>query len=238
MKNEEKSNNLEKTENNELLLEKSKTSGLKIDLDLIEKQEGNFANNNLDEEYLRFDCYYRPISKDCQIKSKEQNNENQFRKSSTISTTISMNENGNGYETNKKYNENSDICSSIFFSKNKFYSNLICNYYDGTDNYLRRLNPEKNDYQKSNNYLKKEKYFRGHFASFDFINQYNEEKFEGDKIPMKLSADINFTSPNPLNSSLVSNDNVQNTSYKNVNQNNNLPFYYFSYYNGDGKFNL
>ena len=245
MEDEEKIKNKEKNEDNELLLNKRKNSGLKIDLDIIEKEEENLADNNLEDEYLRFDSNYKPISKDLQ-KPKEQNNDNFCRKSSTISTTISMNENGFEVLPNKAYDvnnyENNDFCSQMFYSRNRAYSTPISNYFDETGNYLKGLNPEKNDYQKSNNYLQKEKFFRGHFPSFDYINKCIEGKNTENKIPPKLSDDLNFTSSNPLNSFFPSIDINQNYSQKNLNKNNtgkyDFPVYYFSYYNPDSKYIL
>ena len=61
----------------------------------------------------------------------------------------------------------------IFFSRDRFNSTPITNYFKGTDNYLKGLNPEKNNYKKSNNYLEKKKFLREHFPSFDLM-RYNK----------------------------------------------------------------
>ena len=235
-----------KMENSELVIEnkellktpETKTSELKIDLNLIGKEEEKIIENNLEEEEsLRYDKNYKPLPTDFpNIKQKEQNtNGNFYRKSSTISTTVSVSENGFDALTPKKsdinlnINENNDSSSHIFFGRNRFYSTPIYDYYDGIEDYFKKLNPEKNDYQKSNNYLKKETFFRGRLGSFDLINSKKEENYIENKPYPKLSFDLNYTNPIPLQTTLPQN---------NLNKNNgkfDYPIYYFGYYSVDCK---
>ena len=146
MKENEKMEQIILTEKNELVnVQKSNTKN----------EEGNLPENNLEEE-----------------ESLGQNNQNLIRKSSTISTTLS--ENGldifNPKRCDIDSNDNIEYSSQIFFGRNRFYSTPISDYFEGIDNYLKGLNPEKNNYQKTNNYLKKEKFFsKKHFASVDLI---------------------------------------------------------------------
>ena len=235
-----------KMENSELEIEKkellknteTKTSELKLDLNLIGKEEEKIIENNLEEdESLRYDKNYKPLPTDCpNIKQKEQNtNVNFYRKSSNISTTVSVSENGFDALTPKKsninlnINESNDSSSHIFFGRNRFYSTPICDYYDGIEEHFKKLNPEKNDYQKSNNYLKKETFFRGRLGSFDLINSKKEENYIENKPYPKLSFDLNYTNPIPLQTTLPQNNLNKNSGKY------DYPIYYFGYYSVDCK---
>ena len=154
--------------------QKAKTSNLKLDLDLIQKSEENFLE---EEESLKYDTTYKPVLVD-------------YKKTSTLSTAVSLTE--NGFEVfQKKPNIKESMDDYIFFSRDRFNSSPITNYYEGTDNYFKCLNPEKNNYQKSNNYLEKKKFLREHFPSFDLMRYNNEDKIDN-KITPKLSVDINL----------------------------------------------
>ena len=243
MKDEVKMENTELLIENKVLLKKpeTKTSELKLDLNLIGKEDEKIIENNLEEEEsLRYDKNYKPLRKDCpNIIQKDQNTNNNFyRKSSTLSTTVSLSENGFDALTPKKsdinlnINENNDSSSHIFFGRNSFYLTPICDYFDGFDNYFKKLNPEKNNYQKSNNYLKKEIFFREHLGSFDLINSTKEENYVESKPYPKLSFDLNYTNPIPLQTP------IQPYTQNNINKNSgnfDFPIYYFGYYSVDCK---
>ena len=79
-----------------------------------------------------------------------------------------------------------------FFGRNRFYSPPISDYFEGTDDYLKGLFPQKNNYQKSNNYLQKELFLRDHYSSFDLVNTNIEESNISGKNSPKLSLDINI----------------------------------------------
>lgn len=241
-----------KSENNEkqeLLIKETNKSNpkLKLDLNLIGDNEVSLADNNSEEEEsLRFDKSYKPVLSDyTNLKLKEQNNPNYYRKSSTISTTISYSESGHDIlnqrknHTSSEEKKDSSSSSHILFSRERFYSTPISNYYDGTDNYFKGLHPEKNDYQKSNNYLEKQKYIRDHFPSVDLINYNKEDINISNEISPKLSVDLNNISLITFNlpktpQAKAPNINAQN----NLNKNNgkfDYPIYYFGYYSFDCK---
>lgn len=198
-------------------------------------------NNLEEEELLRYDTNYKPLLSDSQNSKLIEKNKNQnfLRKSSTVSTTVSLSENGLDGFTPKKndfnQSENNDSFSHMFFGRDRFYSSPISNYFDGVDNYFKGLYPEKNDYQNSNNYLRKEKYLRSQFGSIDKINSTNEEKNISNKIYPKLSIDLNSTNRFPLSSQ----DKGLNTSSHNYVNNNSgkfdCPQYYIRYYSVECK---
>ena len=239
--------NMEFIENKEFSINTPKLSSSKpIDLNVIEKEEGNSAESNLeDEESLRYDTIYKPVLVDSHnIKTKEQINQNFCRKSSTISTAVSLSENGFDTLTPKKssinLNEANKSPSQMFFGRNRFYSSPISDYFEGTGDYLKGLYPQKNNYQKSHNYLRKEKVLRDHYSSFDFENLNMEEPKNLDKTSLKLSFDIDLTNPNPLNLPIIPKTSFTNLSYHyNLNQNSgkfdNFPIGCYGYYSVDCK---
>lgn len=204
-------------------IQKTKTSNLKLDLELIQKSEENFLE---EEESLKYDTTYKPVLVD-------------YKKSSTLSTAVSQTE--NGFEVfQKKPNIKESMDDYIFYSRDRFNSTPITNYYEGTDNYFKGLNPEKNNYQKSNNYLEKKKYLREHFPSVDLMRYNNEDKIDN-KIPQKLSVDINLGNPIPIQPPLTPQAqtttlSLQNNLNKNVGKF-NYPMYYYGYYSVDCKSN-
>jgi hypothetical protein len=103
-----------------------------------------------------------------------ENKNNTLRKSSTLSTTVSQSEgvdNLSPQKSNKEYSSS----PNLNFGRERFVSMSISNYYDGIDNYFKGLYPEKNDYQKSNNYLEKKHFFREHYPSVD-VNLLHKER--------------------------------------------------------------
>ena len=162
-----------------------------------------------------------------------------YKKTSTLSTAVSLTE--NGFEVfQKKPNIKESMDDYIFFSRDRFNSTPITNYFKGTDNYLKGLNPEKNNYQKSNNYLEKKKFLREHFPSFDLMRYNNEDKIDN-KITPKLSVDINLCNPIPIQPPLTPQAqtttlSLQNNLNKNVGKF-NYPMYYYGYYSVDCKSN-
>jgi hypothetical protein len=212
---------------------KKETENVKIDLNELKEAEDKLAGiNSEEEESLGFNKLYKQVSFD--LKSGEENNKNFYRKSSTLSTTISYSGSGHDIFNLKKSNtsqeEINDLSlSNAFFGRNRFYSTPISDYYDGTDNYFKGLNPEKNDYQKSNNYLEKHKYMRDIFYG-DYMSYNNEEINNLNIIPGKSSADLN------KNKHIITNP--PNFTQQYINHNNGKfdnPIYYLPYYNFDCK---
>ena len=190
---------------------KPQISNLKIDLNIIKENEENIEKNDLDdeEESLRYDSLYKPALTD-------------YKKSLNTSTTVSLNE--NGFDSFSPKKSNPDFSSQVSIGRERFYSSSISNYFEGTDNYFRGLNPEKNDYQKSNNYLKKKEFFRDHFLSFDLLNSNEENNFS-----QTLSSEINSNNlikPQPHSSRSDLNENFGKFDY---------PMDNFGYFNADCK---
>ena len=222
MKVEEKTQQLLSDDDKELSSKGSKplTSDLKIDLNLVEKSDDNSIENFLeDDESLRYDKTYKPILTD-------------YKKSSTLSTATSQGENAFDSFSSKKLNINQesgndfDNSTEKFFGRDRFYSTPVTNYFEGIDNYFKGLNPEKNDYQKSNNYLQKQIFLRDHSTSFDLNILKKEENKIPQKIQQKLSIDI--TRPPLTPQSQTSDFNKNCGKYE-------FPIYYFGYYSVDSK---
>ena len=114
-----------------------------------------------------------------------------------MSTNVSQSENClDNYSPKKSYKDcSSSSLLNLNFTRERFSSTPISNYYDGIDNYFKGLYPEKNDYQKSNNYLEKRVFFRDHFPSVDIDYMYkeknakffSEENSEKNQIPKNLN---------------------------------------------------
>ena len=151
----------------------SSSRDCKIESNFILKKEfvENCPSNYSEEtESLKYDSSYKAVISDSK--------NNILRKSSTLSTNVSQSENCLDNPSPKKSCQDFSSSSSLNFnfSRERFSSTPISNYYDGTDNYFKGLYPEKNDYQKSNNYLEKRLFFREHFPSVDIDLMYKEKQ--------------------------------------------------------------
>ena len=145
----------------------SKNSDIKSNLTLIKKSEECSSNYFEETESLKYNSSYKAALPDHQ--------NNNYRKSSTLSTNVSQSDFQLDISPKKSFNE----CSSsslINFSRERFSSTPISNYYDGIDNYYKGLYPENNYYQKSNNYLEKKLFFREHYPSVDLDIIYKERE--------------------------------------------------------------
>ena len=145
----------------------SKNSDIKSNLTLIKKSEECSSNYFEETESLKYNSSYKAALPDSQT--------NNYRKSSTLSTNVSQSDFQLDISPKKSFNE----CSSsslINFSRERFSSTPLSNYYDGTDNYFKGLYPENNNYQKSNNYLEKKLFFREHYPSVDLDIIYKERE--------------------------------------------------------------
>jgi hypothetical protein len=147
--------------------EKEGDSSLNLNLDIIKKSEENYCEET---KSLKYDSSYQAMLSDTK-------SNNILRKSSTISTNVSQNENGlENISLKNSFNDENKSSTLPNFNRERFYSTPISNYYDGTDNYFRELFPNKNDYQKSNNYLEKKIFFREHYPSVDMEIMYKERE--------------------------------------------------------------
>ena len=149
----------------------SKDCKLELNFKLKKEFEENSSSNYFEEtESLKYDSSYKVVLSDSK--------DNILRKSSTLSTNVSQSENCLDNLSPKKSCQNGSSSSllNLNFSRERFSSTPISNYYDGTDNYFKGLYPERNDYQKSNNYLEKRLFFREHFPSVDIDLMYKEKE--------------------------------------------------------------
>ena len=147
----------------------SKDSKIELDLNLKNKSGENcFSNYFKETESLKYNSCYKAIFPDTK--------NDILRKSSNISTAVSQSD--NVMDNSSPQNNYQDYPDTSFFNINRerFSSTPISNYYDGTDNYLKGLYPEKNDYQKSNNYLEKRIFFREHYPSVDIGLMYKKKQ--------------------------------------------------------------
>ena len=179
----------------------------------------NYSSNYYEEtDSLKYDSSYKANQCDEQ--------KNILRKSSTISTNISQSENGFDNISPIKNIKESNNSSFINFNRERFFSMPISNYFDGIDNYFKGLYPEKNNYQKSKNYLEKKYFFREHFPSvdIDYINKKNEKiaKREG----LTKIEKISDPHPPPMGQNSQISQNIGKIE---------CPFYYFSYCSIDCK---
>ena len=190
---------------------------------------------------------------------------NSKRKASTLSTAISQTDtfsDSNSFlptpNIKSQNSQNSDRKASytqsrhVFFGRDRLYSTPITTYFEGMDFYLRGLQPEKNDYQKSNNYIEKEIFFNKDFKykSFDLSEN---KKLYSNQILKNVNLEENFkNSSNSNSTSFPLENNSQNQTKINNYQNafipimpkyNNcmygkfdMPMYYFGYYNVDCKY--
>ena len=250
-------------------LKKSNLS-LNSDLNVIEESQENIKNREdehlSEEESLGYNSNYKifqnnAINKDNQfIKDKLSK-----RKASTVSTTLSLTDTYS--ETNSFLPPNNNIkCQNyerkssytqpqqIFFGRERLYSTPVTSYFEGLDYYLRGLQPEKNEYQKSNNYIEKDIFFKEKnfnykdykYKSFDLAEQkmFNSNKILKENIenPKKLeeSKPGSFLNiENNYKNNINNNQNIFNPMTQKINNNIygkfDMPMYYFGYYNFDCK---
>ena len=184
-------------------------------------------------------------------------------KESTVSTAVSQNELyleqiTSLYPENLKIeNNNREInytpYTDINFTRERLNSTPITNYFKGIDFYLRGIQPEKNDYTKSGNFVEKEKFFKDKdlyqfkslkYKSFDlsehktfFPNQALNQHVENN-IKFNENA-INF--PQNKQTQINIENKIQNSTINNINIINNQPMIMQmpqNYENGNGKFDM
>ena len=143
--------------------------------------------------------------------------------------------------------------SNINFTRQRLKSTPITNYFQGIDYYLRGIQPEKNDYTKSGNFVEKEKFFKEKdinqfknmkYKSFDlsepktFFSNKALKKIEEHNIQSNNNS-INF----PQNKATQINieNKIQNSTINNINIINNQPMIMQmppNYENFQGKFDM
>ena len=253
-----------------------KNHQVNLDLKVIKESEENCKNNEeehlSEEDTLGYNSNYKAHKNN--MGNKEYQNikeKTSKRKASTLSTTISLTDTFSEINSflppanikSQNFDRKASYTQSphIFFGRERLNSTPITTYYEGLDFYLRGLQPEKNEYQNSNNYIEKEIFFKernipykdNKYKSFDMAEQ---KMFNSNQILKNLEENYNKTaSDKKISSSNILENNSQNTKNNN-NQNNNqnnfiqinpkfnnciygkfdMPMYYFGYYNLDCKF--
>ena len=140
---------------------------IKLNLKVIEEsEENNIAN---EEESLGYKSNFN-----FEKKSDPKKENTPFtRKFSNVSTNFTENlPEISGFCPLTNLNKNENSSSHIFFGREKNNKTPMNEYFNGVENYFKEKNPEKNEYQKSNNYIKKDVYYKRYFTSSKQINSF------------------------------------------------------------------
>ena len=144
---------------------------LKLNLKVIEESEENSINT--EEELLGCNSSYT-IEKKTDLK--KENTRSFTRKFSNVSTNFSDNLQNlpeiTGFSPMVNLSKNENDTSHIFFGREIKNKTPMTDYFNGTETYFIEKNPEKNEYKKSNNYIKKDIYLRRYFESSKQINSF------------------------------------------------------------------
>ena len=183
---------------------------------------------------------------------------------SKASTAISLNESNSeqtnifysGYLKNENFErkESYNLYKNINFTRERLNSTPVTNYFEGIDFYLRGIQPEKNDYTKSGNFIEKEKFFNDQDFSFKNMKyksfDLSEQKRFMSNLALKNTEENIFNSYNnntiffpPQNKMTQINieNKIQNSTINNINIINNQPMIMQmpqNTENGTGKFDM
>ena len=183
---------------------------------------------------------------------------------SKASTAISLNESSSeqtnifysGYLKNENFErkESYNLYKNINFTRERLNSTPVTNYFEGIDFYLRGIQPEKNDYTKSGNFIEKEKFFNDKDFSFKNMKyksfDLSEQKRFMSNLALKNTEENIFNSYNnntiffpPQNKMTQINieNKIQNSIINNINIINNQPMIMQmpqNTENGTGKFDM
>ena len=183
---------------------------------------------------------------------------------SKASTAISLNESSSeqtnifysGYLKNENFErkESYNLYKNINFTRERLNSTPVINYFEGIDFYLRGIQPEKNDYTKSGNFIEKEKFFNDKDFSFKNMKyksfDLSEQKRFMSNLALKNTDENIFNSNNnntiffpPQNKMTQINieNKIQNSIINNINIINNQPMIMQmpqNTENGTGKFDM
>ena len=183
---------------------------------------------------------------------------------SKASTAISLNESNSeqtnifysGYLKNENFErkESYNLYKNINFTRERLNSTPVTNYFEGIDFYLRGIQPEKNDYTKSGNFIEKEKFFNDKDFSFKNMKyksfDLSEQKRFMSNLALKNTEENIFNSNNnntiffpPQNKMTQINieNKIQNSTINNINIINNQPMIMQmtqNTENGTGKFDM
>ena len=243
-------------------------NNINTNLNSIQEEEKDInkelQDNNSEDENLGYNSNYN-IKKNglYNINNKNPEEMRLNSKESTGSTAVSQNELyleqiTSLYPENLKMEKNNrDInitpYSEFNFNRERLNSTPITNYFQGIDFYLRGIQPEKNDYTKSGNFVEKEKFFKDKelyqykslkYKSFDLSEHktfYPHHAFNlMEEKNMKLNENtINF--PQNKQTQINIENKIQNSTINNINIINNQPMIMQmpqNYENGIGKFDM
>ena len=183
---------------------------------------------------------------------------------SKASTAISLNESSSeqtnifysGYLKNENFErkESYNLYKNINFTRERLNSTPVTNYFEGIDFYLRGIQPEKNNYTKSGNFIEKEKFFNDKDFSFKNMKyksfDLSEQKRFMSNLALKNTEENIFNSNNnntiffpPQNKMTQINieNKIQNSTINNINIINNQPMIMQmpqNTENGTGKFDM
>ena len=243
-------------------------NNINTNLNSIQEEEKDInkelQDNNSEDENLGYNSNYN-IKKNglYNINSKNPEEMRLNSKESKGSTAVSQNELyleqiTSLYPENLKMEKNNrDInitpYSEFNFNRERLNSTPITNYFQGIDFYLRGIQPEKNDYTKSGNFVEKEKFFKDKefyqyknlkYKSFDLSEHktfYPNHAFNlMEEKNIKLNENtINF--PQNKQTQINIENKIQNSTINNINIINNQPMIMQmpqNYENGIGKFDM
>ena len=183
---------------------------------------------------------------------------------SKASTAISLNESSSeqtnifysGYLKNENFErkESYNLYKNINFTRERLNSTPVTNYFEGIDFYLRGIQPEKNDYTKSGNFIEKEKFFNDKDFSFKNMKYKSFDLSEQKRFMSNLAlknTEENIFNPNNNNTIFFPPQNkmtqinienkIQNSTINNINIINNQPMIMQmpqNTENGTGKFDM
>ena len=238
---------------------------ININLNSI-KEEENYSNKDEQKEHssadenLGYNSNYI-IQKKTKVILDNKNIEDNSSKSKA-STAISQNESNSeqsnifysGYVRNENFErrESYNLYKNINFTRERLNSTPVTNYFEGIDFYLRGIQPEKNDYTKSGNFIEKEKFFNEKDFSFKNMKyksfDLSEQKKFMSNLALKNTEENIFNSNNnniyfPQNKMTQINieNKIQNSTINNINIINNQPMIMQmpqNTENGTGKFDM
>ena len=241
----------------------NKNTNIKQHLNPIEEDEkySNKEEQSSEDENLGYNANYI-IQKNNKYNLDNLNLEKQ---ASNVSTTNSINEINleqiNGFYKNNLKMENHERKTSfnqynqytnINYTRERLNSTPITNYFQGIDFYLREIQPDKNDYTKSGNFIEKEKFFKEKdfsfknmkYKSFDLSEQ---RKFVSNQALKRIDENnINYYDnminiPQDKSTQINIENKIQNNTINNINIINNQPMIMQipqNYENGTGKFDM
>ena len=207
------------------------------------EEEDKYSNNEEDEK-LGYNSNYIinqknksntdiQVIEDISLKSK----------TSTVSTAVSQNElniESNSYTSNGKINSENlrklsyNQYQNPTFIRQRLNSTPITNYFEGIEYYFRGKEPEKNDYQKTGNFIEKEKFFKisyeamnMKYKSFDLSEQRKFGTNQNYKIiddnDLNINNNIIINNPQGKINQINIENKIQNSTINNINIINNQP---------------